>query len=104
MLQQAKRELSLPIFNAQRENEILTRVAAEAGDFAPEAKMLYTTLMALNRSRQHKLLNSGTDIRDEIQTALQKETSLKEVSSGKKIAFQGVPRFFFSCGRNLFVP
>lgn len=91
---QAKRELSLPIFNAQRENEILARVAAEAGDFAPEAKMLYTTLMALNRSRQHKLLNSGTDIRDEIQTALQKETSLKEVSSGKKIAFQGVPGSF----------
>ena len=32
---QAKRELSLPIFNAQRENEILARVAADAGDFAP---------------------------------------------------------------------
>ena len=91
---QAKRELSLPIFNAQRENEILARVAAEAGDFAPEAKMLYTTLMALNRSRQHKLLNSGTDIRDEIQTALQKETSLKEVSSGKKLPFKASPVLF----------
>ena len=99
---QAKRELSLPIFNAQRENEILTRVAAEAGDFAPEAKMLYTTLMALNRSRQHKLLNSGTDIRDEIQTALQKETSLKEVSSGKKIAFQGVPGSFSHAAATFF--
>ncbi len=39
--------------------------------------MLYTTLMALNRSRQHKLLNSGTDIRNKIEAALQKETSLK---------------------------
>ena len=101
---QAKRELSLPIFNAQRENEILTRVAAEAGDFAPEAKMLYTTLMALNRSRQHKLLNSGTDIRDEIQTALQKETSLKEVSSGKKIAFQGVPGSFSHAAATFLFP
>ena len=101
---QAKRELSLPIFNAQRENEILARVAAEAGDFAPEAKMLYTTLMALNRSRQHKLLNSGTDIRDEIQTALQKETSLKEVSSGKKIAFQGVPGSFSHAAATFLFP
>ena len=101
---QAKRELSLPIFNAQRENEILARVAADAGDFAPEAKMLYTTLMALNRSRQHKLLNSGTDIRDEIQTALQKETSLKEVSSGKKIAFQGVPGSFSHAAATFLFP
>ena len=54
-----KHKQNLPVFNAQRENEILARVAQNAGDFAPEAKMLYTTLMALNRSRQHKLLNSG---------------------------------------------
>ena len=101
---QAKRELSLPIFNAQRENVILARVAADAGDFAPEAKMLYTTLMALNRSRQHKLLNSGTDIRNEIQTALQKETSLKEVSSGKKIAFQGVPGSFSHAAATFLFP
>ena len=55
--------------------------------------MLYTTLMALNRSRQHKLLNSGTDIRNKIEAALQKETSLKEVYP-EKIAFQGVSGSF----------
>ena len=60
--------------------------------------------MALNRSRQHKLLNSGTDIRDEIQTALQKETSLKEVSSGKKIAFQGVPGSFSHAAATFLFP
>ena len=101
---QAKRELSLPIFNAQRENEILARVAAEAGDFAPEAKMLYTTLMALNRSRQHKLLNSGTDIRDEIQTALQKRNFLKRSFFRKKNCLSRRPRFFFLMRPQLFVP
>ncbi len=95
----------MPIFNAQRENEILARVAAEAGDFAPEAKMLYTTLMALNRSRQHKLLNSGTDIRDEIQTALQKRNFLKRsFFRKKKIAFQGVPGSFSHAAATFLFP
>lgn len=100
----AKRKLDLPIFNEQRENEILDRVASGAEEFAPEAKMLYTTLMALNRSRQHKLLNSGTDIRGKITDALNKETSLQEVSAGKKIAFQGVPGSFSHAAATLLFP
>ena len=41
---QAKRELSLPIFNAQRENEILSRVAADAGDFCTGNRKCYILL------------------------------------------------------------
>ncbi len=99
-----KHKQNLPVFNAQRENEILARVAQNAGDFAPEAKMLYTTLMALNRSRQHKLLNSGTELRCQIQSVMHSETSLREVSFGKKIAFQGVPGSFSHAAATFLFP
>lgn len=100
----AKKEQNLPVVNAQREQEILERIAAQAGQFAGEANMLYSTLMALNRSRQHKLLGSGNTLRRKIETAMLKSVSLKEASAGKKIAFQGVPGSFSHAAATLLFP
>lgn len=91
---QAKQAQNLPIFHPQREAEILARTAQNAGEFSSEATMLYATLMALNRSRQHKLLGSGAALRTRIASALQKKHSLQTAATGRTIAFQGVAGSF----------
>ena len=83
---QTKKERGLPIFNAQREQEILDKVALSTPDFDCEAKMLYTVMMALSRARQHKLLHSGASVREEIERALQTSPS----PSVPKVACPGV--------------
>ena len=83
---QTKKERGLPIFNAQREQEILDKVALSTPDFDCEAKMLYTVMMALSRARQHKLLHSGASVREEIERALQASPS----PSVPKVACPGV--------------
>lgn len=99
-----KQKLQLPILNAERENEILERIASKAGNYVPEAKILYNSIMALSRSRQHKLLNSGIGIRRQINYALEKETSLHTVSDDKKIAFQGISGSFSHAAASLLFP
>lgn len=85
-----KLETNQPIFNAEREEQILSRVAERAREYGCEAKMLYTTLMALSRARQHKLMLSGKETRREIEVALQHRATLDESSRGKIIACPGV--------------
>ncbi len=78
-----------PIFNPQREEEILNRVASRANEYDCEAKMLYTTMMALSRARQHKMMHSGDPLRKQIQASLSHPLSLPEISRGKRIACPG---------------
>src|SRR5699024_6013266 len=39
----------LPVFNAAREEQILERVAAQAGEYSGEARLFYATLMEMSR-------------------------------------------------------
>lgn len=87
---QTKLATHQPIFNAQREEEILNRVASRAKEYDCEAKMLYTTMMALSRARQHKMMLSGDAIRKQIQASLAQLAGLEESSLGKCIACPGV--------------
>ena len=52
-----KREQGLPVLNPQREQEILARIEAQAGDMAPYARRLFTTLFELSRDYQSGLLD-----------------------------------------------
>lgn len=79
-----------PIFNAQREEEILNRVASRAGEYGCEAKMLYTTMMALSRARQHKMMLSGDAMRKQVQASLQHPADLCAIAKDKRIACPGV--------------
>lgn len=80
---------NMPIFNAERENQILDKVAAAAGEFDTEAKMLYTVMMSLNRMRQHKLMYSGKDTRTTIEAALGSSIDLDHLSTDKIVACVG---------------
>ena len=64
-----KEREQLPIFNAQREEEILNRVAQEAGEYGDAARMLYASIMQASRALQHGALHSGKELRRQIQTA-----------------------------------
>lgn len=60
---------NLPIFNAQREEEILDRVAQAAGEYGDAARMLYASIMQASRALQHGALHSGKELRQQIQAA-----------------------------------
>ena len=84
-----KMETNLPIFNAQREEQILDKAASRAKEYDCEAKMLYTTMMALSRARQHKMMLSGGETRREMEKALEHRPTLDESSLGQIIACPG---------------
>lgn len=83
-----KMENGLPIFNAQREQEILETVSEKAGQHGDSAKMLYSTIMELSRALQHDMLGSGNKLRNQIINA-QSEIPFKDNSV--KVACFGVP-------------
>ena len=56
---EVKRGRGLPIYNAQREREILSRVSKEAGEMDDYARLLYSYLFSLSRSRQAQLITGG---------------------------------------------
>lgn len=64
-----KKEKSLPVFNAEREQEILDTVESESGEFGGEARILYSSMMDMSRALQHSLLCSGGELRAQIAAA-----------------------------------
>ena len=66
---EAKKKENCPVFNEKREQEILRNVSEKSGEFKGETKILYSGLMAMSRSLQHRLLGSGSPLREEVETA-----------------------------------
>lgn len=58
-----KKQAGAPVFNAQREQEILNRVRGQAGEYGSEAAALYASIMSASRLRQHGLLADGKELR-----------------------------------------
>lgn len=56
---QIKKEAGLPVLNAQREEEILSRISEAARENGDAARVLYGALMDISRALQHDLLSSG---------------------------------------------
>lgn len=53
-----KREHALPIFNREREEEILSRVEAKAENRQCDVRRLFSLMMELSRSAQREWLSS----------------------------------------------
>ncbi len=66
---QYKMENSMPIFNSDREMQVLDQVEVNAGEYGGSARLLYSTIMELSRGIQHDMLGSGAKIRNEIYSA-----------------------------------
>lgn len=86
---QVKSEQHLPVLNSSREDEILESISAKAGEHGDEAKVLYSTILAISRALQHKILDGGSGIRNLINSA-----PCQSVTTGKNIACPGVPGAF----------
>lgn len=65
-----KRKQHLPVFHAERERQILNRVANAAGEYADAAQLLYSSIMDVSRALQHEQLGGGKELRRQIETAL----------------------------------
>ncbi|MCI1964950.1 MAG: chorismate mutase [Oscillospiraceae bacterium] len=66
---QVKGKKNLPIFNETREQEILDDVSAKAGQHGGQARILYSSLMAMSREIQHSALGSGASLRRAVRDA-----------------------------------
>lgn len=64
-----KKEQGLPVLNEKREQEVLNGISSRAGQYGGEARILYSDLMAVSRSLQHRLLGSGTPLREAVKSA-----------------------------------
>lgn len=64
-----KKEENLPVFNAEREQEILNRTEEAAGNYGAEARLFYASLMEMSRVLQYTLLGSGKELREQIEAA-----------------------------------
>lgn len=64
-----KKERGLPVYNAERERQILDAVETGAGRYGGEARILFSDLMAMSRAAQHRLLESGAPLRGAVERA-----------------------------------
>lgn len=83
---QYKLENGMPIFNPEREKQILDSVEEKAGVYGGSARLLYSTIMELSRALQHDMLGSGNTLKNEIFTA---DTSVPFSSDSIRIACFG---------------
>lgn len=66
---EVKRGKGLPILNETREREILDALAAKAGEYGGQARILFSDLIAMSRDKQHSVLGSGAALRRQVQSA-----------------------------------
>ena len=84
-----KRQNNLPVLDAARERELLAGVAQKAGEDLDEyAIVLYSTILSLSRSYQHKKLSPESKYGAIIENAL--ETTAKLFPEQARVACQGV--------------
>ena len=84
-----KRQNGLPVLDAERERELLANIAQQAGeDLDKYAVVLYSTLLSLSRSHQHRKLSPDKEYKGQIEAAL--ENTPKLFPEKARIACQGV--------------
>ena len=84
-----KRQNGLPVLDAARERELLANIARQAGEDLDEyAIVLYSTILSLSRSYQHKKLSPDSKYGAIIENA--RETTAKLFPEKARVACQGV--------------
>lgn len=84
-----KRENKLPVYDAERERELLSRVAGYTDkSLSPYMKVIYQTIMDSSRSYQRKLTVPTSALRENMQKAIEKTDKLFPESA--VVACQGV--------------
>ena len=72
-----KREHAMPVLDAARERALLNKISELSGeDFEEYSRTLYSTILALSRSYQHRRLGETSLLYDEINEAIEKTPKL----------------------------
>ena len=79
-----KKANNIPVYNEDREREILDRVSVQGGEFGSYTRLLYSDIMELSRALQHNMIGSGKELRELI------STSGSVVPEDVRVAFQGI--------------
>ena len=83
-----KKENGMPIYNGQRERELINKVVAELPEeLALYAKVLYNTLFSVSRGYQTKMIDGTSQIVDNIKKALESTDNMMPLSA--VVACQG---------------
>lgn len=83
-----KKENGMPIYNGQREREVINKVVAELPEeLALYAKVLYNTLFSVSRGYQTKMIDGSSQIVDKIKKALESTENMMPLSA--VVACQG---------------
>ncbi|HAW45493.1 MAG TPA: bifunctional chorismate mutase/prephenate dehydratase [Sutterella sp.] len=83
-----KKKAGLPILNKAREREIIAKVLADSGTFAPYAHRLFTVLFELSRAYQAALAAPDSPFKAEIEAHMMPSDAL--LPDAGQIACQGV--------------
>lgn len=84
-----KKENNMPVYDPQRERELLNRVAEIAGDnLDVYSRVLYETVMSISRSYQHKFLSDENPVVADVKKAI--ENTEKLFPQKAMVACQGV--------------
>ena len=84
-----KKENNMPILDASRERALLSKISDLSGEeFEEYSRTLYSTILSLSRSYQHKASNESSALYNEITDAL--ENTPKLVPERATVACQGV--------------
>ena len=86
---QYKKNAGLPVLDAARERSLLAKVSELAGEeFENYTRVLYSTIMSLSRSYQHKLMNEDKTLSSQINEAI--DNTPKLFPEKASVACQGV--------------
>lgn len=81
-----KAENNMPIFNSEREQQIIDKVTANSGRYADCTRILFENIMEISRGLQHDIIGSGKKLRNLFDSA---ESTLKINEAHKKVACFG---------------
>ncbi len=84
-----KRENKLPVLDSSRERELLARVGELAGEeFSGSVRVLYTSMLDVSRSYQHKKLSEKSELAHRMEDAV--KNTPKMMTKSAVVACQGV--------------
>ena len=76
---------NIPVFNMQRESEILDKVERSGGEYGYASRLLFSSIMELSRALQHDIVGSGKEMRRLLETS---ERGC--IGTGVRTACQGI--------------
>ena len=77
----------IPVYNAEREREILDRTQQKGGKYGGDARQLFSSLMAMSREVQHRLLSGGAPLRRAVSKAEKPNLPDRVACLGQKGSF-----------------